>query len=164
MQHEKKSLQKRVDGHHIWVRVSFYQSSAFFNIPNCYARIWVSDDEEFPPPNDKFLLLEDIVLSIQSDEVKKRTKQKGSSNLVAVKNMEETFPGSNGRLYVNTFQIASIMPLDPKSELISDLNRVTTMKVVDTSELPEEQQPEKSIIQFEKDISMKEQKTSPNPK
>lgn len=161
-QSEKSSLQKRVDGHYIWARISFYQANTFFNIPNCYAKIWVSDDEPFPPPRDKFLLLEDIVLLIQSDDSKKRTKQK-NSNLVAIKNMKETFPGSNGSLYVNTFQIASIMPLAPKSELISDLNRVTTMKPVDTPELPKDQQLEKSVIQFdEKSIAVRDQQPPPD--
>lgn len=156
IQSEKNYLQRKVDGHYIWTRVSFYQASTFFNIPNCYAKIWVSDNEPFPPPNEKFLLLEDIVLLIQSDNVKKQVKQKSNSNLVAIKNMEKTFPGANGSLYVNTFQIASIMPLDPNSELISDLNRVTTMKPVDTPELPE-QQLKKSVIQFdEKSTTMRD--------
>lgn len=146
MRKVKNSLQKKIDGHYIWVRVSFNQSSTFFNIPNCYAKIWVSDDEGFPP-DDKFLLMEDIVLSIQSDDTKRRSKQK-NANLIAVKTMEETFPGSNGRLYVNAFQIASIMPIDPKSELIADLKRVTTMRPVDTPELPKDQQPKKAVIQF----------------
>lgn len=147
MQSEKSSLQKRVDGHYVWVRVSFYQANTFYNIPNCYAKIWVSDDEAFPP-NDKFLLLEDIVLSIQSDNTERRSRHK-SANLVAIKNMKKTFPGSNGSLYVNTFQIASIMPLNRNSELVSDLKRVTTMRPVDTPELPKDQQLEKAVIQFD---------------
>lgn len=150
MQSEKSSLRKRVDGHYLWVRISFYQASTFFNIPNCYAKIWVSDDEAFPP-NDKFLLLEDIVLSIQSDDTKKRSRQK-SANLIAIKNMEKTFPGSNGRLYVNTYQIASIMPIDQKSELIADLKRVTTMRAVDTSELPKGQTLGKTVIAFDEKL------------
>jgi len=161
IQSEKISLKKKVDGHYIWVRISFYQANTFYNIPNCYAKIWVSDDEPFPP-DDKFLLLEDIVLSIQSEDTKKRLKQK-NSNLVALKNMETAFPGSNGKLYVNTFQIASIMPIDPKSELIADLNRITTMRPIETPELPKEQQPQKSVIQFdEKPISIDENENQPN--
>ena len=54
----------------------------------------------------------------------------GDANLVSMKNMKDTFPGSNGKLYVNTYQLASIMPLDPNSKMVKDLERVTSISAL----------------------------------
>ena len=113
---------------YIWIRVSFYYSNMFYNIPNCYAKVWFDDNSEFPP-DDKFLLLEDIVLPMQALDERKRPVQ-GDANLVSMKNMKDTFPGSNGKLYVNTYQLASIMPLDPNSKMVKDLERVTSISAL----------------------------------
>ena len=111
---------------YMWVRISFYYASTFFNISNCYAKIWLDEDAPFPP-DDKFLVLEDIVLPMQQAPDEKKRAISGDTNLVALKNMKDTFPGNDGKLYVNTFQIASIMPLDLKSEMVKDLERVTSV-------------------------------------
>ncbi|MBM3234857.1 hypothetical protein FJZ31_01025 [Candidatus Poribacteria bacterium] len=115
---------------YMWVRISFYYASTFFNIPNCYAKIWIDEDATFPP-EDKFLILEDIVLPMQALDEKKRPVA-GDTNLVALKNMKDTFPGNQGKLYVNTFQIASIMPLDLNSEMVKNLDRVTSVSTLPT--------------------------------
>lgn len=113
---------------YMWVRISFYYASTFFNIPNCYAKIWLDEDAEFPP-DDKFLVLEDIVVPLQATDEKKRPVS-GDTNLVALKNMKNAFPGNEGKLYVNTFQIASIMPLDLNSEMVKNLERVTRVSML----------------------------------
>ena len=46
---------------------------------------------------------------------------------MALKNLKNLFPGSDGTLYINTYQVASIMPLDPNSQTVKDLNRVITV-------------------------------------
>ena len=115
---------------YMWVRISFYYASTFFNIPNCYAKIWIDEDAAFPP-EDKFLVLEDIVVPLQATEEKRRPIS-GDTNLVALKNMKDTFPGNDGKLYVNTFQIASIMPLDLNSEMVKNLERVTSVSMLPT--------------------------------
>ena len=115
---------------YMWVRISFYYASTFFNIPNCYAKIWIDEDATFPP-EDKFLVLEDIVVPLQATDEKKRPVS-GDTNLVALKNMKDTFPGNEGKLYVNTFQLASIMPLDLNSEMVKDLERVTSVSMLPT--------------------------------
>ena len=119
---------------YMWVRISFYYASTFFNIPNCYAKIWIDEDAAFPP-EDKFLVLEDIVVPLQATEEKRRPIS-GDTNLVALKNMKDTFPGNDGKLYVNTFQIASIMPLDLNSEMVKDLERVTSVSMLPTGTEP----------------------------
>lgn len=119
---------------YMWVRISFYYASTFFNIPNCYAKIWIDEDAAFPP-EDKFLVLEDIVVPLQATEEKRRPIS-GDTNLVALKNMKDNFPGNDGKLYVNTFQIASIMPLDLNSEMVKDLERVTSVSMLPTGTEP----------------------------
>lgn len=110
------------EGKYVWTRISFSRSDILYSIPNCYAKIWTSNDSEFPP-GDRYLWLEDVVLPLTAEEPKRSTRPEGT-NLVALKNMPRTFPGSDGTLYINQFQIASIMPLHPKSHLVQDLNRI----------------------------------------
>ena len=122
----------KTDGQYVWVRVSFSRSDVLYSIPNCYAKIWVPDGSEFPP-GDRYLCFEDVVLPLSAEEPKRSTRPEGT-NLVALRNMPRTFPGSDGTLYVNQFQIASLLPLDPKSELVQDLRRIARVVPVPPSE------------------------------
>jgi len=123
-------IQPKKSGGYRWFRVSFSYASTFHNILSCFGRIWVDEDDKFPP-DDRFILIEDIVLPMKALEEKRRQAQ-SDTNLVAIKNLKKLFPGSDGRLYINTYQLASIMPLDPDSQMEKDLNRVITV-----SPLPE---------------------------
>jgi len=118
-------IQPKKSGTYRWFRVSFSYTSTFYNILNCYGRIWVDEEAKFPP-DDRFILIEDIVLPMKALEEKKRQVQP-DTNLVAIENLKNLFPGSDGRLYINTYQVASIMPLDPDSQMVKDLNRVITV-------------------------------------
>ncbi len=116
------------DGEYVWVRISFSRSDVFYNIPNCYAKVWVPQEKEFPP-GDRFLCLEDVILPLSAEEPKRSTRPEGT-NLVALRNMPRTFPGSDGSLYINHFQIASLMTLNPESKLVQDLKRIARVMPV----------------------------------
>lgn len=141
-------IQPKRSGSYRWFKVSFSYTSTFHNILSCYGRIWVDDEDKFPP-DDRFILIEDIVLPMKALEEKKRQIQ-SDTNLVAIKNLKNLFPGSDGRLYVNTYQLASIMPLDPEAQMVNDLNRVITVstlpEIEDESILAEELSPETEKI------------------
>lgn len=116
----------------MWVRVTFSKDSVF-GISNCYARLSVPFDSFLRSTSDRFLVLEDVVLPIHSSEdEKRRSTSIGDSNLTPMRNLQKAFPGSQGRLYINLFQITSIMPLDPNSEIVKMLERITSISVVES--------------------------------
>ncbi|RKY02495.1 hypothetical protein DRP77_07855 [Candidatus Poribacteria bacterium] len=116
----------------IWVRVAFSQDSVY-GISNCYARLSIPLDSFLRSATDRFLILEDVVLPIHSEEDRRKSVTFGEVTLTPMKNLQRAFPGSTGKLYVNVFQITSIMPLDPNSEIVKTLERITSLSVVESS-------------------------------
>ena len=116
----------------MWVRVTFSKDSVF-GISNCYARLNVPFDTFLRSTSDRFLVLEDVVLPIHSsEEERKRSISIGESNLTPMRNLQRAFPGSQGKLYINLFQVTSIMPLDPSSEIVKMLERITSISIVES--------------------------------
>ena len=136
----------RSEGKYVWVRVSFARADVFYNIPNCYAKVWVSNESEFPP-GDRFLCLEDVILPLSAEEPRRTTRPEGT-NLVALRNMPRTFPGSDGRLYINHFQVASILTLDPESELVHTLRRIARIRPVEDHDKTEETGEESTVVEL----------------